>query len=178
MPPAVDGVSMASAATRVATLPDRRPVGSLVLAVLVCELVGASGALLSADGVAAWYPTLTRPAFTPPGWVFGPVWTTLFALLGVAAWLVWKAGLDDRGVRVALAVFAAQYVVQVAWSGVFFGLRWPGGGLAVIVVLWLGIVATVAAFARVDRRAALLLVPYLAWVSFAAFLNYRLWQLN
>jgi tryptophan-rich sensory protein len=175
---------MASATARLVTLPDRRPVGSLVAAVLACELVGASGAFLSADGIATWYPTLAKPAFTPPSWVFGPVWTTLFALLGVAAWLVWRAGLDDpapglgRESRIALAVFAAQYVVQVAWSGVFFGLRWPAGGLAVIVVLWLGIVATVAAFARVDRRAALLLVPYLAWVSFAAFLNYRLWQLN
>lgn len=175
---------MASVPARLATLPDRRPVGSLVAAVLACELAGASGTLLSLDGVTTWYPTLVKPAFTPPSWVFGPVWTTLFALLGVAAWLVWRAGLDDPAAglghesRVALAVFAAQYAVQVAWSGVFFGLRWPAGGLAVIVVLWLGIVATVAGFARVDRRAALLLVPYLGWVSFAAFLNYRLWQLN
>jgi tryptophan-rich sensory protein len=169
---------MASASARLATLPDRRPVGSLVAAVLACELVGASGTLLSLDGVTTWYPTLAKPALTPPSWVFGPVWTTLFALLGVAAWLVWKSGLDRRPVQVALGVFLAQYVVQVAWSGVFFGLRWPGGGLAVIAALWVGVVATVVAFARVDRRAALLLGPYLAWVSFAAFLNYRLWQLN
>jgi len=169
---------MASAPARLATLPDRRPVGSLVAAVLACELAGASGGLLAADGVTAWYPTLSKPPFTPPGWVFAPVWTTLFALLGIAAWLVWRAGLDRRPARVALAVFLAQYVVQVAWSGVFFGLRWPGGGLAVIAALWVGVVATVATFARVDRRAALLLVPYLAWVSFAAFLNYELWRLN
>ena len=169
---------MASTLARVASLPDRRPVGSLVAAVLACEIAGASGVLLSGNGVSVWYPTLAKPAFTPPSWVFGPVWTTLFALLGVAAWLVWRAGIDARPVRVALAVFVVQYVVQVAWSGAFFGLRWPAGGLAVIAVLWLLVVATVAAFARVDRRAALLLVPYLAWVSFAAVLNYRIWRLN
>jgi benzodiazapine receptor len=174
----VDGFTMSSSMARVASLPDRHPVGSLVAAVLACELVGASGVLLSGDGVTAWYPTLAKPAFTPPSWVFGPVWTTLFALLGVAAWLVWRADLERRAVRVALAVFALQYVVQVAWSGVFFGLRWPAGGLTVIAVLWVGVVATIAAFARVDRRAALLLVPYLAWVSLAAALNYRIWQLN
>ncbi|WP_136717596.1 TspO/MBR family protein [Halorientalis salina] len=160
------------------SFPDRRPKLSLALSVLVCELVGASGALVSGSGVSVWYPSLVKPAFNPPAWVFGPVWTALFALLGVAAWLVWRAGLDRRAVRVALALFAAQYVVQVAWSGVFFGLRNPLGGLVVIAVLWAGIVATVVAFDRVDRRAALLLVPYLAWVTFAAALNYELWRLN
>ena len=162
----------------VVSLPDRRPKLSLALSILVCELVGASGNLVSGSGVSVWYPSLTKPAFTPPSWVFGPVWAALFALLGVAAWLVWRAGLDRRAVRVALVLFAAQYVVQVAWSGVFFGLRNPSGGLAIIAVLWIGIVATVVAFDRVDSRAALLLVPYLAWVTFAAALNYELWRLN
>lgn len=162
----------------VASLPDRRPWTALALAVLVCELVGASGVLVSGNGVSVWYPSLVKPAFNPPSWVFAPVWTTLFALLGVAAWLVWRTGLEQRPVRVALSLFVGQYVLQVAWSGVFFGLRWPAGGLAVIVVLLLGIVATLWAFARVDRRAGLLLVPYLAWVSFATLLNYELWRLN
>lgn len=161
-----------------ASLPDRRPKGSLALSILVCQLVGASGVLVSGNGVTVWYPSLVKPAFNPPNWVFGPVWTTLFALLGIAAWLVWRRGLDDRPVRLALGLFAAQYVVQVAWSGVFFGLRNPSGGLAVIATLWVGIVATIVAFDRVDRRAALLLVPYLAWVSFAALLNYEIWRLN
>lgn len=162
----------------VATLPDRRPTLSLILSILVCQLVGASGIVVSGSGVSVWYPSLTKPAFTPPNWVFGPVWTFLFALLGIAAWLVWRRGLDRFPVKVALGLFAAQYVVQVAWSGVFFGLRNPFGGLVVIAVLWVGILATTIAFDRVDRRAALLCVPYLAWVSFAAVLNYELWRLN
>lgn len=161
-----------------ARLPERHPAASLVLAVLASELVGGLGNLLSLDGVTTWYPTLTTPAFNPPGWVFGPVWVTLFGLLGVAAWLVWRAGLDERAVRIALALFGGQFAFNVAWSGAFFGLRSPLLGLIVIVTLWLTIVATVWAFDQVDRRAALLLGPYLAWVSFAAFLNYRLWQLN
>ncbi|RXK46386.1 TspO/MBR family protein [Halorientalis pallida] len=162
----------------VARLPDRRPAASLALAVLASELLGGLGNLLSLDGVTTWYPTLTKPAFTPPSWVFGPVWVTLFALLGVAAWLVWRAGLDEPSVRLALALFAGQFAFNVAWSGAFFGLRSPLFGLVVILALWLTIVATVLAFDRVDRRAALLLVPYLAWVSFAALLNYELCRLN
>ncbi|SDE92865.1 TspO/MBR family protein [Halorientalis regularis] len=161
-----------------ARFPQRRPAASLVLVVLASELLGGLGNLLSLSGVTTWYPTLTKPAFTPPGWVFGPVWITLFALMGVAAWLVWRAGLDDRTVRIALALFAGQFAFNVAWSGAFFGLRSPLLGLVVIAVLWLTIVATVLAFDRVDRRAALLLVPYLLWVSFAALLNYELWRLN
>ncbi|SEN69059.1 TspO and MBR related proteins [Halorientalis persicus] len=159
-------------------LPERRPIATLVLAILASELVGSLGNLLSLSGVTTWYPTLTTPAFNPPGWVFGPVWITLFALMGTAAWLVWRGGLDDRSVRLALALFGIQFACNVAWSGAFFGLRSPLLGLVVIVALWLAIVATIRAFARVDRRAALLLVPYLLWVSFAAVLNYELWRLN
>jgi len=160
------------------TLPERRPWVALVVAVLACELAGASGVILSGNGVSVWYPQLTKPAYTPPNWVFGPVWTTLFALLGIAAWLVWQADFEERGVRLALGLFVGQYALQVAWSGAFFGLRRPAAGLAVIVALWLAIVATIVAFDRVDRWAALLLVPYLAWVSFATLLNYDIWRLN
>lgn len=164
--------------TAVATLPRRRPVASLVAAVLVCELVGALGTVFTMPALDGWYGTIQQPWFTPPSWVFGPVWTTLFALLGVAAWLVWRADTDERAVRVALVAFAIQFTVNVSWSGVFFGLRWPLGGFVVIVALWLAILATVWSFDRVDRRAALLLVPYLAWVTFAGVLNYQIWRLN
>lgn len=123
--------------------------------------------------MATWYPTLSKPAFTPPSWLFGPVWTTLYLLMGIALFLVWR-----RGSRGALAVFAVQLALNAAWTVVFFGMRWPAGGLAVILALLVAIAATVVAFVRADRRAAVLLVPHLLWVGFAAPLNYELWRLN
>jgi len=150
---------------------------ALLGAIVVCELAGIIPSLLTAEEVATWYPTLTKPAFTPPSWVFGPVWTTLYLLMGVALYLVWQS---DRGrVRqVALAAFGAQLVLNAAWTLVFFGSRAIFGGLVVILVLLAAILVTMAAFARIDRRAALLLVPYLLWVGFATALNYELWRLN
>jgi tryptophan-rich sensory protein len=166
--------------TRLATLPRRRPIASLAAAVLACVLVGASGSVFTATGLESWYGTLERPALTPPDWLFGPVWTALFSLMGVAAWLVWRAlpGPDARAARLALGAFAVQFALNVAWSAAFFGARSVVGGLAVVALLWVAIAATLAAFARVDRRAAALLVPYLAWVSFAAYLNAAIWALN
>lgn len=156
-----------------------RPVVSLVVAVVVVEAVGAFGAVFTTRGLDEWYGTLVRPDLAPPDWVFAPVWTTLFALIGVALWLVWRqAGANPRGVRLAVVVFAVHFAFNLGWSAVFFGLQRIGAGLAVILVLWGLIVATMAAFARIDRRAALCLLPYLLWVSFAASLNYRFWVLN
>jgi len=175
---------MASITDRLSRLPDDYPVAALLVAVLACEVAGASGAVFTAQGLASWYGTLARPDLAPPNWVFGPVWTTLFALMGVAVWLVWRRAGDPAAasqvgqVRTALGVFAIHFIFNIAWSAVFFGQQSIGGGLVVIAVLWVLIVATIRAFDRVDRRAALLLVPYLAWVSFAAYLNYRFWVLN
>jgi tryptophan-rich sensory protein len=149
----------------------------LLGSIVVCELAGIVPSILTAEDVATWYPTLAKPAFTPPSWVFGPVWTTLYLLMGVALYLVWRS---DRGRvrRVALAAFGVQLVLNAAWSLVFFGSREIFGGLVVIVALLAVILATMALFARIDRRAAALLVPYLLWVGFATALNYELWQLN
>ncbi|MGQ4555459.1 tryptophan-rich sensory protein [Halobellus sp. GM3] len=160
-------------------LPRDRPLLALAVAVLTVEIVGASGAVFTAGGLEAWYGTLRRPALAPPNWVFGPVWTLLFASLGAALWLVWRrADAAPRAVRLALGVFAVHFAFNVGWSAVFFGMRRLGAGLAVILILWALIVATMWAFDRVDRRAGLLLVPYLLWVSFATYLNYRFWVLN
>jgi len=150
---------------------------ALVGSVLLCELAGIVPAILTAEDVATWYPTLVRPDFTPPDSLFGPVWTTLYLLMGVALYLVWRS---DRGRvrRVALAAFGVQLVLNAAWSLVFFGSRAIFGGLVVIVALLAVILATMALFARIDRRAAALLVPYLLWVGFATALNYELWRLN
>lgn len=155
---------------------------SLLLAVLIVEIVGASGAVFTAQGLASWYGTLEPPALAPPNWVFGPVWTALFALMGVAVWLIWReVGTPPptgRRARVALAVFGGQFALNLAWSAAFFGAQSVGLGLGVIAFLWIAIAVTVWAFTRVDRRAGALLVPYLCWVSFAAYLNYQFWVLN
>jgi tryptophan-rich sensory protein len=136
--------------------------------------VNALGALPAAF-VGADTDWVERPWFFPPDIAFPVVWTLLFTLMGVALALVWRRGTDRRAVRVALAVFAVQFVLNVAWTPAFFGLRRPDLGLAIICLLWVGIVATIRAFARVDRRAAALLVPYLLWASFAAVLNYAIY---
>src|SRR6056297_1010449 len=170
---------MTSLRARFGRLPQDRPILALAVAILTVEVVGASGAVFTAQGLDMWYETLRRPALAPPSWVFGPVWTLLFALIGTAAWLVWRgAGSSPREARIALGVFAVHFAFNLGWSAVFFGQQAIGWGLAVIGGLWLLILATMWAFGRVDRRAAVLLVPYLLWVSFAAFLNYRFWALN
>ncbi len=161
-----------------ARLPERRPLASALAVVLACVLLGAVGGLVTAPQIETWYATLDKPGFTPPNWVFGPVWTVLYAFQGIAAWLLWRAGPENRAVRLALALFVTQFVLNLAWSPAFFGLESPLLGLVVIVPLWFGIVGTIAASWRVERRASLLLIPYLAWVSYATALNYALYALN
>jgi translocator protein len=124
-----------------------------------------------------WYAQLNKPAWNPPAWIFGPVWTALYLGMAVAAWLVWKRG-GFAGAPVALGLFLAQLLFNGAWSWLFFGLHRPGLALAEILVLWALILATLVAFWTVHRAAGLLFVPYLAWVSFASFLNFTLWRLN
>lgn len=147
------------------------------------ELPVAVGMVLGVNGLGAapalfvgsdtgWFE---RPWFYPPEVLFPVVWTLLFSLMGVALFLVWRAGTHRRDVRVALAAFGGQFALNLAWTPAFFGLQRPGLGLAVIAALWLAIAGTIVAFDRVDRRAAGLLVPYLAWVSFAAVLTYAIY---
>ena len=124
-----------------------------------------------------WYASLEKPSWNPPGWVFGPVWTALYATMAVAAWLVWRRG-GFAAQRRPLLLFIVQITLNAAWTPLFFGLRRPGVAFAEIVLLWLAIAATLLVFARVSRPAAWLLVPYLAWVGFAAVLNFTLWRLN
>jgi tryptophan-rich sensory protein len=124
-----------------------------------------------------WYAALKKPSWNPPGWVFGPVWTALYAMMAVAAWLVWRHGgwaMQHHSLR----VFLVQLALNAAWTPLFFGLHWPGAAFAEIILLWLAIGATIAAFWPVTRAAACLLAPYLAWVSFASVLNFTLWRLN
>ena len=150
----------------------------LITAIAVSELAGVIGSFFTASSVQIWYPTLIKPAFSPPAWVFAPVWTTLYLLMGIAVFLVWSKGFNRRDVRTALAIFIYQLVLNTLWSVFFFGLEDPGAALIEIVSLLVAIIATVVAFARISRPAAWLFAPYLFWVSFAAYLNYALWALN
>ncbi|MHB9139688.1 MAG: TspO/MBR family protein [Victivallaceae bacterium] len=150
----------------------------LIIAIIVSELAGIIGSVFTTPSIAGWYSGIVKPALNPPAWVFGPVWTTLFALMGIAAFLVWKKGLDRRDVKIALGIFLGQLVLNTLWSIIFFGLHSPGGALVEIVFLWLAILATIVAFYKISRPAAWLLVPYILWVSFAGYLNYSIWQLN
>lgn len=124
-----------------------------------------------------WYAQLRKPAWNPPNWIFGPVWTALYTMMAVAAWLVWGRG-GFAAQRAPLGLFLLQLLFNAAWSALFFGLQNPGLAFAEIVLLWLAIVGTLIAFWKAHRFASVLLLPYLAWVTFAAVLNFTLWQLN
>lgn len=156
----------------------RRRYAALALAgwVSLCVGVGASASLVTASSVRDWYPTIAKPTWTPPNGVFGPVWTVLYVAMGVAAWYVWQTRRSPER-RVALVLFGVQLGLNAAWSVIFFGLRAPGPAAVEIVLLWVAIAATIVAFRRIRPIAAALLVPYLAWVSFAAALNVAIWRL-
>ena len=139
-------------------------------------LAAAVGAAASIEA-RAFYAELAQPPWAPPGWVFGPVWTVLYAAMGVAAWLVWRER-GFRGARGALALFLAQLVLNALWSWLFFGWRLGAAAFGEILLLWLAILATLVAFWRVRAAAGALLVPYLLWVGFAAALSWRIWRLN
>jgi len=155
----------------------------LIIAIVVSELAGIIGSVFTTPSIAGWYAGIVKPALNPPAWVFGPVWTTLFALMGIAAFIVWssyaKATEDKKkGIMLALILFGIQLVLNTIWSIIFFGLHSPGGALIEIVFLWLAILATIVAFYKISKPAAWLLVPYILWVSFAMYLNYAIWVLN
>jgi tryptophan-rich sensory protein len=150
----------------------------LVIAIVVSEAAGGLGSIFTSSAIPTWYATLSRPALNPPNWVFAPVWTTLFVLMGIAAFLIWKQGTDKPKVREALKIFLGQLILNVLWSFIFFGLHNPGLAFLEIIFLWLAILATILSFSKISKTAAYLLIPYIAWVSFASYLNLAIWRLN
>lgn len=152
----------------------RHQILALVGWLLLCFVAAAFGGLFMPG---EWYASLKKPSWNPPGWIFGPVWTALYTMMALAAWLVWKRGGWKAQSR-PLALFLVQLALNAAWTPLFFGLGWAGVAFAEMVFLWLAIGATLLAFRPVSRAAAGLLAPYLAWVSFAAALNFTLWRLN
>jgi translocator protein len=150
----------------------------LFISILGPLLVGVIGSLFTFQSIPVWYAGLAKPKFSPPNWVFGPVWTVLYILMGCAAFLVWRRGLELREVRLALSLFIGQLVLNALWSIIFFGFHNPGLAFIEIIFLLIAIVATIVSFAHVSKTAAWLLVPYIVWVSFASYLNFAIWMLN
>ena len=149
-----------------------------VIALLLPQVVGVTAALLTETGESSWYQNIQRPQWNPPGWVFGPVWTLLYLAMGWAFYLVWKSPVPPGKKRPALVLWVVQLVFNFFWTLIFFGAHEIGWALVEIAALWLLILLTIFAFARVRKGAAWLLVPYISWVSFATLLTYTIWRMN
>lgn len=149
----------------------------LALSIVACFVAGAIGGIATTSSVNGWYAELDKPSWNPPDWIFGPVWSVLYLMMAIAAWLVWKNSTLEKS-RFALGWFAFHLLLNVLWSVLFFGLRQPGWAFIEIVVLWISIVITIVLFYRHSKPAAGLLVPYLSWVTFAAVLNFTIWSIN
>ncbi len=157
--------------------PPRYPLFGLIVLLTLCYAVAGIGGLATTPNIPTWYVDLAKPSWTPPGWVFGPVWSVLYFAMAVAAWLVWRqAGL--AGAVAPMTLFGVQLLLNAMWSWLFFGLRNPGAAAVEIVLLWMAIAATMTAFWRRSVVAGILFVPYLVWVSFAVALNLAIWRLN
>ena len=154
------------------------PLQRLLIAALPVVAVSVAGSLVTTPNIPTWYAGLAKPGFTPPNWLFAPVWTTLYILMAYALWRILALPKDRPGRSAAIAAFFAQLALNSLWSFAFFGAHSPPAGLAVIVALIVAILATIRAFWKLDRRAALLFVPYLVWVAYATALNAAIWQLN
>ena len=148
----------------------------LIIAILLPIVVGGLGGIVTGSSVKTWYPTLNKPSWNPPAWLFGPVWTALYAMMGLASWRVWRR--QSPASRRALGWYGVQLGLNSLWSILFFGMRQPGLALAEIVVMWAAILITAIKFARLDRLAGVLMIPYQLWVSFATALNGAIWWLN
>lgn len=161
---------------------------TLIISILICESAGILGSLFTAPAITGWYKGIIKPSFNPPAWVFAPVWTTLFAMMGISAFLIYDKGLKRKDVKTALSLFAVQLTLNALWSIIFFGLHNPTLAFLDILLLWLAILATIISFSKISsphlrwsfegQAATWLLAPYLLWVTFAAFLNFSIVILN
>ncbi|RJR28983.1 tryptophan-rich sensory protein [Candidatus Microgenomates bacterium] len=150
--------------------------GKLVLAIALCQLAGIVGSVFTFQAIPTWYATLNKPFFSPPNWVFGPVWTALYTLMGVSLYLIWTN--KSKLKKEALSVFYAQLIINSLWSMLFFGLKNPALAFIVILLLWVLIAATIVKFYKFSKLASYLLIPYLLWVGFASVLNLAIVLLN
>jgi tryptophan-rich sensory protein len=155
-----------------------RSAGLLILCIVIPLLAGMIGSLFTTPAITTWYAGLQKPFFTPPNWVFFPVWTALYILMGISLYLIVQNGLENREIRQAVAVFSAQLAVNALWSFAFFGMQSPQNGLITILVLLALVITTIVLFWRISKPAAILLVPYVCWVCIATALNAMILVLN
>ena len=150
----------------------------LFISILIPLLVGAVSGVFTTSAVKGWYALANKPWFNPPNWIFAPVWTTLYVLMGIALFLVWRSEADKAIKQTAIILFAVQLALNFCWSFIFFKMQQPGWAFAEIILMWLMILLTILWFGKISSVAAWLLVPYICWVSFASVLNYSIWKLN
>ena len=153
-------------------------IAKIIIAVAIPVTVGSVSGFFTFSRVQSWYQTLNKPSWNPPDWIFGPVWTTLYVMMGISLYQVWRSDSSGFLKKTAIALFAAQLILNFFWSFIFFNQHQIGWAFIEIMVMWIFILLTIFAFAQVSKTAAWLLVPYISWVSFAAILNYTIWQLN
>lgn len=150
----------------------------LLFSVFICLLVGFIGSFATQSSVNTWYDTLQKPFFTPPDWLFAPVWTFLYIIMGISLFFVWKEGIEKKIVRRGIVIFAIQLLLNLLWSIIFFGMRSIIGGAFEISILWILILTNIIIFFRISKIAGYLLIPYFLWISFASILNFSLYFLN
>lgn len=150
----------------------------LIALIILCEVIGAVGSIFTFPNIPTWYAFLNKPFFSPPNWLFAPVWTILFLLMGVALYLVIESKGNIIQKKLAIALFSIQFFFNVLWSFLFFGLRSPFLGVIGIIVLWFSILATILSFYKISKKSAYLLIPYILWVSFATILNLTIMLIN
>jgi len=150
----------------------------LLISLVACIGSGFIGSIFTRGSISTWYTVLQKPTFTPPNWIFAPVWFLLYVLMGISAFLVWRMGFKQFHVREGLVIFLIQLILSTFWSYAFFGLKSTIAGLLVIVPLWTAILLTIINFYRISKTASLLLIPYILWVSFATALNFSIYLLN
>lgn len=149
----------------------------LAVSLIVCQMAGVFGSLFTVPAISTWYQTLNKPSFNPPNWIFSPVWISLYLMMGISLFLVWRKK-GHPNLKMTLIFFFIQLILNALWSASFFGLRSPFLGLVNILFLWFAILLMIMYFLKVSKAGAWLLLPYLLWVSFATILNYSLWVLN
>jgi len=150
----------------------------LISSLVICQAAGIIGSFFTTPSIPTWYAAIKKPLFTPPNWIFAPVWISLFILMGISLYLIWNAGFSRKDVKMAMTIFGIQLVCNVLWSALFFGMHSPMYAFIELILLWTFILLTILLFYPISRIAAYLLVPYICWVSFAGFLNLSIALLN